>query len=84
MEAVAAALNNEYEKAKQTLKGVDENIIKLYGRDPLEKNSRPQRRVFRSSGNAAGHGGQAAGRLFGEARRILNNPNREPIGGPGV
>jgi len=40
MEAVAAALNNEYEKAKQTLKGVDENIIKLYGRDPLEKNLR--------------------------------------------
>lgn len=32
---------------------------------------RPQRRVFRSSGNAAGHGGQAAGRLFGEARSVF-------------
>lgn len=37
MDAVAAALNDQYEKAKENLKGVDENIIKLYGRDPNEK-----------------------------------------------
>ena len=36
MEAVAAALSVEYEKVKENLKGVDENIIKLYGRDPNE------------------------------------------------
>jgi len=82
MESVASALHTEYERAKQNLKGVDEKFIRLYGHDPLDK--RQQRRVSRTGstgGNSGGHGA-AAGRLFGEASRIINNPNREPIGGP--
>lgn len=37
MDAVTEALHNEYEKAKENLKGVDEKFIRLYGREPVEK-----------------------------------------------
>lgn len=32
-----SALQNEIEKARENLKGVDENIKKLTGRDPTER-----------------------------------------------
>ncbi|XP_045164381.2 pinin-like [Mercenaria mercenaria] len=60
-------LQNELERAKESLKDVDENIKKLTGRDPTIQ--RPQRRV--SLGSSEPRGGKSVGaeRIFNLARR---------------
>ncbi|XP_060559718.1 pinin-like [Ruditapes philippinarum] len=63
-------LQNELERAKESLKDVDENIKKLTGRDPTIQ--RPQRRVsLGSSEPQSQRGGKSAGaeRIFSLARR---------------
>lgn len=77
IESGVLALQNELEKAKESLKGVDENIKKLTGRDPTEQRIGGNRRVSQS-GDLRGRGRPftPGGRRFGDnegqaARRIV-------------
>jgi hypothetical protein len=40
-----STLQDEWAKVKENLKGVDENIKKLYGRDPNQPRSNPIKRL---------------------------------------
>ncbi|XP_062574587.1 pinin-like [Saccostrea cucullata] len=63
-----SALQSEIAKARENLKGVDENIKKLTGRDPTERRpfSGPRRRVVSASGDLRGNE-----RIFNQARREI-------------
>ncbi|KAL4238910.1 hypothetical protein ACF0H5_003617 [Mactra antiquata] len=75
-------LQNELEKAKESLKDVDENIRKLTGRDPTGQ--RPVRRVsIGGSDSRGGKSGPGAERIFSLARRgiIKDEPGLGRRGG---
>ncbi|XP_033991091.1 pinin [Trematomus bernacchii] len=69
MAVVVRSLQDQLEKAKQSLKSVDDNIRKLTGRDPNE--SRPGQ-IRRMSGPMAGPGG-GRGRGMNLLRRSLSD-----------
>ncbi|KAK5885743.1 hypothetical protein CesoFtcFv8_016855 [Champsocephalus esox] len=70
MAVVVRSLQDQLEKAKQSLKSVDDNIRKLTGRDPNE--SRPGQ-IRRMSGPMAGPGGGGRGRGMNLLRRSLSD-----------
>ncbi|XP_061164563.1 pinin-like [Saccostrea echinata] len=63
-----SALQSEIAKARENLKGVDEHIKKLTGRDPTERRQfpGPRRRVVSASGELRGNE-----RIFNQARREI-------------
>eukprot|EP00064_Thunnus_orientalis_P004502 superscaffoldBa00000409_g4514 len=75
MAVAVRSLQDQIEKAKESLKNVDDNIRKLTGRDPNE--SRPGQ-IRRLGGPTAGPGGGGRGRGLNLLRRSLSD-----IGGGG-
>ncbi|XP_062253133.1 pinin [Platichthys flesus] len=69
MAVVVRSLQDQLEKAKESLKSVDDNIRKLTGRDPNE--SRPGQ-IRRLGGPMAGVGGGGRGRGINLLRRSLS------------
>ncbi|XP_052274153.1 pinin-like [Dreissena polymorpha] len=84
----AELLLSELEKAKESLKGVDENIKKLTGRDPtLQWTSPPQRRVSVGAvEQGVGNSRAAESRIFSLARRgiVQADPGPRPRRGGGA
>ncbi|XP_035767291.1 pinin [Neolamprologus brichardi] len=70
MAVAVRSLQDQLEKAKESLKHVDDNIRKLTGRDPNE--SRPGQ-IRRLGGPMAGPGGGGRGRGINLLRRSLSD-----------
>lgn len=77
-------LQFELEQAKLSLKGVDENIKKLIGRDPSENQNRPGVKRPGGSGQNYGEDNRNRGRAynnsnFNTSRNKQNFENDEPV-----
>lgn len=76
IESGVLALQTELEKARENLKGVDENIKKLTGRDPYDQRPAGNRRSSLEGSRGRGRTLTPGGRRFGEgdgqaARRLV-------------
>merc|ERR1712179_725034 len=67
-----SVLQNELEKAKESLRSVDDNIKRITGRDPTDQRPGPRRvTVMRDL--------RGRGRLFNQARRSITEGDGTPV-----